>query len=241
MNNYCCFKYRSIDKRLIEQLINSAMYFPHRSQLNDPFDCNVDIVRAVKKAIKEVPFPNAEILRKFLKDESHHHRFAQGIEKMGIGSFSLSNDETLMWSHYGNDHKGVTLRYDFSEGFLNNENKILGVSKVSYNPNSISDWLRDNADLYRYNHQEFITGLLKIVLMSKAPAWKYEQEARIVIPEFGVLNLPRKSLTHVFFGLQTSEQDRNLIYSIINKYFSDVKFGESKRTDNDFGIQVVEI
>ncbi len=241
MTDYCCFKYRGIDKRLLEQLVHSRMYFPYRAQLNDPFDCNVDIIRAIDHAIAKGACKDVALLGRFRRDEAVTQRFSKNVGEMGIGSFSLTENETLLWSHYANDHRGVALRYDFPMSFLNDEDNILGVSAVSYEPNAISDWLAENAHLYSENHQEFITGLLKKVLMSKAPAWSYEQEARIVRPETGLFDFPRETLTHVIFGLQTSQQDEELIRSLIGKYYNSVKFGRAVQTDDDFGIGTVEI
>jgi hypothetical protein len=217
------------------------MYFPHRAQLNDPFDCNIDITRAVDHAIKRGACKNPELLEKFRQDEAVARRFSKNVGEMGIGSFSLTNNETLLWSHYADDHRGVALRYDFPMAFLNDENNILGVSAVSYEANAVSDWLIENAHLHRDNHQKFIIGLLQKVLMSKAPAWKYEEEARIVRPATGLFALPRETLTHVIFGLQTSQQDENLVRSLVKKYYDEVKFGRAVRSDDDFGIGVVEI
>lgn len=241
MTDYCCFKYRAIDKRLLEQLVNSEMYFPHRAQLNDPFDCNVDIVRALDHAISSGTCKERVLLHSFKQDEAVTQRFSNNVGKMGIGSFSISNNETLLWSHYADDHRGVALRYDFPMAFLDNKDEILGVSALSYAPNAISDWLAENAHLYRDDHRAFIIGLLMKVLMSKAPAWRHEQEARIVRPNSGLFAFPRETLTHVIFGLQTSQQDEKLIRSLVDKYYDGIKFGRVVRTGDDFGIGTIEI
>jgi hypothetical protein len=241
VTDYCCFKYRAIDKRLVEQLVTSEMYFPHRGQLNDPFDCNVDILRALDHAIASDNCADPDMLQRFKQDEALTKRFSNNVGELGIGSFSLTNNETLLWSHYADDHRGVALRYDFSKDFLDDENEILGVSAVSYASNAISGWLTENARLYLNDSREFIIGLLKKVVMSKAPAWVHEQEARIVRPKSGFFTMPRKALTHVIFGLQTSQQDQKMIRSLIDKYYDGVKFGQVVRTDDDFGIGMTEI
>lgn len=241
MPDYCCFKYRAVDKRLLEQLVSAKMYFPRRAQLNDPFDCNIDIVRAIDHALARGISDAPELLQRFRKDEAVTRRFTTNVDSMGIGSFSLVNNETLLWSHYAADHAGVVLRYDFPMKFLSDEDTILGVSGVSYEPNAISDWLGANAHLYVEDHQAFITGLLKKFLMSKAPAWRYEQEARIVRPIAGLLELPRETLTNVIFGLQISQADEDLLRSIIGQYYANVRFGRAVRTNDDFGIGTVEI
>lgn len=240
LTNYCCFKYRAIDKRLLEQLVNSAMYFPHRAQLNDPFDCNIDIVRAIDHAIIRGTCEVTGLLKKLRQDEEVINQFMRNVGEMGIGSFSLTRNETLLWSHYADDHRGVTLRYDFPLKYLDDGDSFLGVSPVSYEPNAVSDWLIENVHLNFEDHEAFIIGLLKKVLMSKAPAWSYEQEARLVRLEAGLFAFPRSTLTHVIFGLQTSTQDEALVRAIVDKYYDMVKFGKAVRTGDDFGIGTVE-
>lgn len=225
----------------MEQLVGAEMYFPHRAQLNDPFDCNIDIVRAIDHAIARGVCKTPELLQSFRKDEEVTRRFTKNVDVMGIGSFSLTDNETLLWAHYAADHTGVALRYDFPKEFLDDEDNILGVSTMSYSPNAISDWLAENAHLYQDNHKDFIIGLLKKFLMSKAPAWQYEEEARIVRPAAGLFALPRDALTHVIFGLQTSQQDERLVRSLVEKYYRDVHFGKVVRTEDDFGIDTVEL
>lgn len=241
MSDYCCFKFRTIDKRLLELLIQSEMYFPHRAQLNDPFDCNINIFRALEHAISRGTCQNQDLLEQFRRDEEAIRRFSSNMGELGIGSFSLTNDETLLWSHYANNHKGVALRYDFPSNFLGDEDNIFGASVVTYDSNAVSDWLIENAYLYRQDHKEFILGLLHKVLTSKAPSWRYEQEARIIRPEAGVFQLPRETLTHVVFGLQTTQRDENLVLAIVERYYEGVKFGRAANTADDFGIRIVGI
>ncbi len=115
------------------------------------------------------------------------------------------------------------------------------MSRISYDSNAISDWLKQNINKWRDDRKSFTIGLLKKVLMSKAPAWAYEEEARIVRPEAGPLNIPRTTLTHIVFGLQTTPNDESLVRSIVGKYYDSVKFGRAARTEEDFGIGILEI
>ncbi len=239
MNDYCCFKYRAINKSFLDSLVKSKLYFAPRDKLNDPFDSNVDISRAANKLIAQGI--KTDLFKKLLKDSYELDRFNKNVDPLGICSFSLAANETLLWSHYAEDHKGVCLRYDFPGAYLNNENKILGVSKVSYEPNAITNWLTDNIDLFDTDHKAFIINLLKTLLSSKAPPWTYEQEVRIIRFTTGLFEIPRETLTHVIFGLQTTEADESLVRSIIGKYYRAVKFGRVKRTDDDFGIDTEEI
>ena len=83
--------------------------------------------------------------------------------------------------------------------------------------------------------------MLKTLVTSKAPTWSYEEEARIIRDVNGIYEIPREFLTHIIFGLQTSEADETLLRSIAEKYYDAVKFGKVVRTNDDFGIDVEEI
>lgn len=239
MSEYSFFKYRTINKNLLDSLVKSQLYFAPRNALNDPFDCNIDIVRVVDHLIATQT--DTEILEEFRKEEQGIKLFHENISSLGICSFSLKSNETLMWSHYADDQKGVCLRYEFEESFLDNEDEILGVSRVAYEKNAISNWLKTNIHLFKKDQQAFIINLLTMFLTSKAPSWLYEEEARIIRPTTGLYEIPRKSLTHIIFGLRTTEGDEALLRSIAEKYYSGVEFGRIFRTHDDFGINAEEI
>ena len=241
MSDYCCFKYREINKRLVDSLVKSHLYFSQRKQINDPFDSNVDIARALDNLLLSKDKDKVDLFRVLRNSDERLNRFNNGVDTLGICSFSLTLDETLMWSHYSNNHKGICIRYDFSKDFLDNEDEILGVTPVTYEPNSVSDWLFNNIDLYKSDLETFIVSLLQIHVTSKAPTWKYEEEVRIIRPSAGLYEVPREALSHIIFGLQTPEADKSLIRSIIEKYYQNVKFGQVIRTNSDFGIGTEEI
>jgi hypothetical protein len=117
------------------------------------------------------------------------------------------------------------------------------VSSVSYKKNAITEWLIDNSHMYSNNDKKmFFSEFLYKVLLSKAPAWSYEKEARIVRYKAGTLEIPRNILTTVIFGLQTSKQDEQLVKNVVNKYYNHVKIGRAVRNDDDdFGIGTIEI
>jgi hypothetical protein len=239
MSDYLLFRYNAINKNFLDSLVKSELYFARRDELNDPFDCNVDISRAANKLIAQGI--KTDLLEKFCKGDYGLDMFNRNIEPFYTCSFSLAVNQTLMWSHYAENHKGVCLRYDFPETFSDNEDEIIDVSKVSYEPNAITKWLTDNINLFDTDHKKFIINLLKTLLLSKAPLWAYEKETRIICSINGLFEIPRETLTRVTFGLQTTKADKSLIRSIINKYYSDVKFAEVIRTDDDFGIDTKEI
>ena len=55
MTDYVLFKYRKIDKNVLKSLVHSEIFFAGPDRLNDPFDCKVEILKALENAIAGAP------------------------------------------------------------------------------------------------------------------------------------------------------------------------------------------
>ena len=242
MEKFIFLKYRAINEHLFDSLSNSTLYFSPRENLNDPFDCNIDLRKAIENAITELPEGESNNLKAFLDEDHILERFQNNIDKLGICSFALESENTLMWSHYAGNHTGVCLAYEFPMEFLNDGDVIFGVDQTKYEENGLTDWLVENHELYKTNHYDFITTLLKVFLTAKSPAWQYESEARIIRKEPGSFQIPKEYLKQICFGLNTKEDDKNTIYKIVDEtYDHKVTFCQIERIDKDFGIKLKEI
>ncbi len=232
------FKFRSINKHLIESLVNSSLYFAEPNTLNDPFDCKLDLDKSFSRAASSATGERKDFLEKML-DTPFPRDWKGLLENIGVCSFSLNLNETLLWSHYADEHKGLCLLYRFPESFLlNQQNKLLGWDMVKYADDALTDWLKTDAPLEMGN---FISELLKVYLTAKSNAWQYENEARIIRLEHGLLGIPSGFLEQVCFGLRTPRADINLITKLASEYCGCNKFCQMIRGESDFGITAVEI
>lgn len=235
---YRAFKFRKVNDFLIDSLENSRLHFAPRARLNDPFDCNIDLAQSIKRLLAEAGVKKRELLEHLFSDPRLLRPIQEGIDTLGIFSMSMTLNETLMWSHYADDHKGIAICYEFEPEFLADEEKFFGASEVHYEQNAITDWLRENIGLFRTNHKEFIITLVKMILTSKAPSWKYECEARIIRPEVGLFDIPRSSLKAITFGLQTPKEEEIRFRSICEKHYRDAIFQRAVRANVDFGVEI---
>ncbi len=55
------YKYRKIDKYLLESLINNELYFSHHSKLNDPLDCKINSYIESNKETEIIEFLNENV------------------------------------------------------------------------------------------------------------------------------------------------------------------------------------
>ena len=241
MSNYQYFKFRSVNKYLLDSLIKSTLYFAHPRQLNDPFDCNLDIRKSIRSALPFLANERAAKLENLLKKDSFFRNIQAKISNVGVCSFSLTMKQPLLWSNYANNHKGLCILYDIPPDFLDDKKEIIGVSKVSYEPNALTNWFV-NIDEKLFNvPSEFVIELAKLVLTAKAPSWGYEEEARIIRPNSGPFKIPREFIKQICFGLETPAEDKELIRLITDGFDNQVAFCEMVRTNTDFGIDVEEI
>lgn len=134
MDNFRFYKYRHIDRRLLESLSDGTIYFSNQESLNDPFDCELDIEKAIKNAADSLDGNEADSLRTLLKYGSDFERFQANVNNFGIFSacFEMDENQTLLWAHYANDHKGLCVMYEIPMEFLDDEDNVVAVSKVTY-------------------------------------------------------------------------------------------------------------
>lgn len=168
-NDFRCFKYRSINKYLIDSLVNSTLYFASRDQLNDPFDSRIDLHQVIISLLGGDLDNNVRgTLERINATNDFFRNFENGYKDFGICSLSIEPVSTLMWSHYADDHRGILLYYELPIQFLDNPSEIVGVSQVTYKEDTISAWLRENAIGYEKDHFVFVTHESRIRLMTPA-------------------------------------------------------------------------
>ncbi len=66
--DYLYFKFRSINKHLIESLVNSSLYFARPDELNDPFDCRPDLRKSLLRAASLATGRQKSFLQSALND-----------------------------------------------------------------------------------------------------------------------------------------------------------------------------
>lgn len=130
-----------------------------------------------------------------------------------ICSLSERLDSILMWGHYGNQHKGFAMEYDFSSLPIE---ELMGrclwpaiYSEHIYNASELL--VNVGSPEKTFNNMVAI-----IAALHKAKDWEYEKEWRIIIPD-SQKSPPqnfRAPLKAVYLGSKISDTDASKIYSI---------------------------
>lgn len=193
-----------------------------RPNFNDPFDCkiNIDFKKVKEKdiamfaeslAITRSHWPgydfNSEkqkIIRSF-SNSNIKERIQESILECGLFCLSELWNSILMWSHYGDAHKGVCVCFDLADYFDCN------IFPVTYQKN--------------YSNYKFgpnIGDFVQRVLLTKSYDWKYEKEHRVIDSQISMhpMNqrvIDRKRIKGVFLGCNISPEDRTKLIAILKE------------------------
>lgn len=240
-------KFCKINKRLLDSLVHSRIYFALPETLNDPFDCQVDVKKSMKNAAEQLSGSSRESLEKALYGNEFQKELNKQLQKLktyGIYSASLkpSLKCALMWSHYGNEHKGICLEYSIPNAFCSLDNNgVIAIAKVKYGINLLTDWLKDLPSKPEI-HSIAFGEMMKKILTIKSSCWTYENEVRIIRESgAGHVSIDQSYLQHIYFGLNTPEEDKELIRKVIKKFKYNIGYSDMRRTQGDFGIEAVYI
>uniref|UniRef100_UPI003F4C5909 DUF2971 domain-containing protein n=1 Tax=Brachyspira catarrhinii TaxID=2528966 RepID=UPI003F4C5909 len=209
--NKTLFNYTKINKDTIKNILNEEIWLSNTKLFNDPVDPSI-------------------------KRKNKNNIYNDLLDKIKVGCLTSKNNNTLMWSHYADKHRGICIEYNISKIFIDKNSSI---RKVNYNKNMAyeekMDYIKRFSDI-RIDDKN-ITTLLELFCI-KSKEWEYEDEYRILYYDStsnsnGItIKLPIKN---IYFGTETSEEDKKLIYDIIkNINMSRAKNNKIKIYESEF-------
>lgn len=192
--------------------------------LNDP----CETITNADKFIKQTGFVSRLFGIKSKKDLDFLHNCYRDVlsfdKKMGIYSLSKNYNDELLWSHYGNSHKGFCIEYDFNkliESYSLN-NAFHFPIKYTNNPPDIGAY-----DVATSKNN----GMIKKMGGYKSKRWEYEDEHRIITNNFGEHHYNFNALKSIYFGLRISDSHKTKIMNRLKgrgiKYY---QIGQIKNT-----------
>ncbi|MDD5089047.1 MAG: DUF2971 domain-containing protein, partial [bacterium] len=200
------YKYRCVDDYTLSAIRDSTIWFSSPLDLNDPYDCQLSMnpfgTKEEWRAFLTNTLPvgenthvsKEELIRHYIDDRQIHNDpdyakklfqriFDEMRSKIGVCCFSRVWDSIPMWSHYADGHKGVCVEYDSER-----DKNLANLFMVNY--------CNEYPTVGVHDTKETISSRF---LTSKASAWGYEEEYRLVAGK-GPLKVERRSLTGVIFG-----------------------------------------
>lgn len=166
----------------------------------------------------------------FLLARNIEYELLRQYEK-GIVSFGERANCVLMWSHYGDQHKGVCIGYSIPADAAGNLYKVSYGGRRVVEASAIAAML-DGDELARRSVD-------KAVLLKKANDWSYEREWRL-IGERGLQN-SNLELEEVIFGVRCDSAVKYAVFKALEDRERSVKFYEMGERPATFGLTKVAL
>lgn len=237
------FKFRGINQNLFRVLNERALYFSPPNKLNDPFDCQIDLCKALDQSLDRLDCNKYSNLKKLKSLSNELKIFESSISQYGVCSFTTNISNNLMWTHYADNHQGVCLVFNFPESYVKNIPYFFGLFDVSYTSYGIRKWFDLEAGNYLDGLEEslpdeFIRALIEVYLSTKSSDWRYEKEVRLITKKYGSVAFDPSFLKGVCFGLNVDQKDVvKLKEVLLNNGFSP-HYYHLINGDGDFELQI---
>jgi hypothetical protein len=217
---------------LISTLREHRIHCSNPARLNDPWDCKPtydpaslqdpreieEFILWLRTVAKERPEPRIEAMfeERIRTNAEYRNQIVAGLsvsnhevlERWRIYCLTPKPASTLMWSHYGDGHRGICLEFHVGNPVF------LNAWEVKYSA-VYPNWVPHRALEYAM-----------AMIFTKSDEWSYEEEFRILAspdlpeghpmkPDGNFLRLPPKSLTGIVVGCKC---DYSEVIEIVRQY-----------------------
>jgi hypothetical protein len=247
------YKFMSFNPEYLEQiLVGSRLYHALPQQFNDPFECkphwywpeNVAEVRGLRKEFysiaKRQGVPNKEAEKYASKSMSNRREtekalkkiIIQNYQKIRVCSFSTSNTNILLWSHYANSHEGLCIAFDA------NALPFAACLKVNY---------QDEYPYLEFPMPGDARGFKPA--LTKSSSWTYEDEYRSILYPNAEDQLPNdgeayffdpESITDIYLGSEASTKNEEFVSSLIHKSKIKPNLWKAAVSENTYSINFTQ-
>ncbi|MDD4778948.1 MAG: DUF2971 domain-containing protein [Fermentimonas sp.] len=234
------FKYMRIDDYLFNTLEKGELWFSSPLNFNDPFDCQLNdqtewTLSEMVEYLNSINIPKDK-MDLFLSEYHSPELFSQYFTKqmksiistMGVTCFTISPKNMIMWSHYGNSHTGVCLKFDMR--------KDLDFFKQSFMVDYSSDYPK-----YDYIQNRGFATVLSMT--TKSEHWSYENEVRTIRTKGNkAYAFDKNSLTEIIFGVKADDQNIKLVIDKCqNNGYNNLEFKKIVFKPMSFDIEIISL
>lgn len=191
--------------------------------------------------------------------ENYMDIMAGARASLGVICFTSKVDNLLMWSHYGNDHKGICVEFDAKADFFNGKYKNCGLADFDGIEGFDTKGIYDNVgELTKidystkrpliWNTSELISDTKSWLVKSKE--WEYEDEYRVILPTDRAEKIDINGVEMLFFkmdsdiiksvtmGCQVDRKTKEEILQHCTKF--NIKLYESFISPTDYKLNIVD-
>jgi hypothetical protein len=205
------YRYQPINKFTLENLIHKKNWASTVDKFNDPFEFQLRSDYIIDTNSHKLVYLSNE-------EKEIRKKVKESIKNFGVVSYSETENNTLLWSHYSGNHKGMCLVFE-----ITNEQKS-GISKVNY---------QERISSIKFEHDTRIQDLLT----TKSKDWSYEREYREIF-EIGGQHYPYPSeLKAIIFGCQAPFRDIEMVVKICDcSHEKDIEFSKMFIQEDTFNL-----
>lgn len=269
-----CYKYRQWSQQTIEVLLNKEIYFANPASLNDPLDSTCDITLEYQKVVDKFdPKLDEETNRKafllhLLNQKSVYNDGTEEqktlnevlqtfLKDVGIFSLSKTARDALLWSHYGDAHRGICLGFETDE-LIGVRNLVCGsVQYLAHPPYQdifielmtvlgkfVKPWEPDHhypdelgTAFSQYQKKKLLEGNL----MVKSEKWKYEEEYRLINVTAGRDKFSSQALKEIVLGSRTTTETKKGIKNLLKMPgYGHVKLRQVRHLEGSFEFEIID-
>ncbi|MBP4141899.1 DUF2971 domain-containing protein [Flavobacterium sp. P4023] len=185
------FRFQAINKLTLQNLNNQKNWIADPYEFNDPFEFSLYDKLFIDDYGDSRPLTQIETI--------NINKFREEINDYGVVCYSSDYTNKLLWSHYGDQHKGMCLVFEISK------EKMEVIYKVNYQQRLPEINITDDSDTF--------DDIVKIVT-TKSTEWKYENEYREVFLSKNMLDDYPGELVEIVFGCRTPFEDIKMLTDI---------------------------
>lgn len=209
------YRYQQINKLTLRNLSRGENWISDPKGFNDPFEFNI---------ISDYLYDSSGIKHLTVDERIIKDKIKELINGFGVVCYSTNDKNGLLWSHYGDNHKGMLLVFEAPE-----ETKI---RKVTYQ-NTIPEIDLDiNADILKE--------ALKICT-TKSEIWDYEEEYRQISRIKNTYYPYPGKLNEIIFGCRTNYEDIKIVASIAREFNPEIIISKMCLGSNSFQLAKMTI
>lgn len=213
------YRYQPINKLTLSNLTKRKNWVADPSTFNDPFEFRIQDNITLNKD-GSVQLLNDKLNK--VRDE-----IIKQTKEFGVVSYTTNESDTLMWSHYADNHRGMCLVFDIPNPLS------VGMHMVKYFE-GIPEMDFDVKD--GKLKKEKVREIIKLIISSKSDKWKPENEFRQVFTYNNRHADYPGPLKEIIFGCQSSKDDIEMVISIMNEDLAGIDISKMFISKNSYNL-----
>lgn len=225
------WKFRCANDFSLAILTNREVWFASVETLNDPFDSTADVRAIFESARQKIIDSGEEIISCTDSPGLYVYASIDDSKKYLIFSLCGGVNNTLMWSHYAQEYRGLAFGFDFEHDENIQRHQFIQTDYDKTIEEVFEKAIRDHQNYrkdpsnlkLKQSHEFNKNIMLKVQCSIKSKEWDYEKERRVVcrvdasVLDGRTVQYSPASLKYVVFGLRCDDYFVSTVTNILEE------------------------